>query len=166
MNWKVQQLVYKAYDEIEKGAYEKAIHHLQKAILRDAENPELYAYLGEAHYHQRDFKNAEEAFAKRDELLLKQNSLTPYIEGYRGCISLENNDREKAQILLEKAVQQNVEDPEIHYKLGILYYQQGKMSEALAVLAKLDKFDPSFYYRKIQSLVKEIKSHNTLSNFP
>lgn len=158
MHWKVQALVNNGCASLEKENFAQAITCFEKAIELSPDMSELYAYLGEACYWNREYDRALDAFKRRDELVLQADPLTPYIEGYRGCIFRQKENDPEASLLLKKAVSQNVKDPEIHYQLGILYMREGKFPEALKIFKQMDRLEPSFYYRKIRRLMEELRA--------
>ena len=156
MNIKAQNLVNRGYSLIEQGRFAQAVEILQKAIELAPNESELYAYLGEAFYLNGQYQEANAAFAHRDELVLANDPLTPYIEGYRGCIYFRQGDITRASDLLEKAISNRVKDPEIYYNLGIVRMLEGKPAEAARSLKEISPLDPSFFYRKINALIQRL----------
>ena len=151
-----ETLVNKGYSALEKGDYTKAVDFLEQALKSSPETPEYYAYLGEAYFFNKQYNQAQETFAKRDELILKNSFLDSEIQGYRGCILLEKGEIEKAEILLKEAIEKKVQSPQIYYSLAMLYAQKENFQEAKKILKKIENLDPFFYYRKIKDLVKQI----------
>ena len=152
----VQSLIHKACSCIEKGDYSRAVQHFEKAVGFDPNNSELYAYLGEAYFLHGQYDEAKIAFDRRDELVLQNDPLSPYVTGYRGCIMLNCGEIDRARSMLEESYAKQAKDPELLYHLGILRMLQGSREDSRHFLRKIDALDPSFYYRKIETLIKRL----------
>jgi len=155
MGFKVSRLLKNVYICVDKGDFAGAVAFLEQAIEISPENEELHAYLGEAYILNQQYQQALKAFATHDELILKSYPLTSNIEGYRGRVLLEQGKIEQAQELLEMATSQ-VKDPEIYYSLGLLHLKQQDIQKAHQTLEKIEEIDPSFFYKKIQFLLKQV----------
>ncbi len=153
---KAEALVNKGYAALEKGDYAKAVGFLEQSVKASPENPEYYAYLGEAYFFNKQYMEAENVFSKRDQLVLQDSFLNADVQGYRGCILLEKGEMEKAKDLLEEAAEKKVQSPQIYYSLAMLYLKQQNLPKAKKILQKIENMDPFFYYRKIKDLLKEI----------
>lgn len=156
MSWKIQVLLNKGYTCIEKGLFAEATTIFEELIALSPQNSEYYAYLGEAYYLNTEYEKALQAFEKRNELVLQADPLTPYIEGYKGCIYLRQQRYLQAEKLLQTALRQNIRDPEIYYQAAVLCLLRGDTSQAHKILEQIDKLDPSFCYKKIKTLLNEI----------
>lgn len=156
MKWKIQALLNKAYSQLEENKSGEGVATFENIVTLAPEQSEFYAYLGEAYFLNQEYDKAWQAFAQRDKLLLQADPLTPYLEGYRGCILVEKHEYEKARPLLESAVAKEVKEPEIYYYLGMLYMLEGKLAKAREIIAKIDSMDPAWSYRRICRLLQEI----------
>lgn len=161
MHWKSQSLVNKAYSLIENNNYSEAIVLIKDAIEISPQESELYAYLGELYYLNKDLEQAEQAFQKREEVILQSNPITPYVQGYRGCIEVEKGNYENAHRLLETALEQDVKDPEIFYSLSKLHLIKEESDKSWHYLKEVYKLDPSYSFRKIQELIQAIKTEKS-----
>lgn len=157
MQWQVQHLINRGARYIERQEFSRALECFGKAADLCPAAGEIQAYLGETYYLNREYGKALEAFARRDELVLQADNLTPYVEGYRGCILLEQKNYHGASLLLKKAVDRKIKDPEIYYNLGVLLMMEQKLPEAIGMLKKIDQLEPSFYSRKIQKLMEQLR---------
>lgn len=156
MNWTTQLLLNKGCNQIEQGDFLGATVTFENLLSRHPANSEFCAYLGEAYFLNKQYDKALAVFQQRDALVLQNDPLTPYIEGYRGCILFEQKNYEQARAYLEQAIEKQTKDPEIFYRLGMLYMLQGQQAKAYDILQQIDQLDPSFSYRKIKQLMEEI----------
>jgi len=153
-------LINKGYAAIEEGNYQSAVAQFEKATTISPSNSELYAYLGEAYFLNKEYEKARKALDKRDEIVLGEDQLTPYVIGYRGAILLAQGEVDKAQPLLEKAIAAQVHDPQIYYDFAMLKLIKKEFLEANKLLKKIEAYDPTFYYRKIRELTRTITTNN------
>ncbi|NUM35307.1 MAG: tetratricopeptide repeat protein [Candidatus Brocadiae bacterium] len=153
---RAEALVNKGYSCLEKGDYGDAVKFLKQVVELSPNNPEYYAYLGEACFFNKEYEQAQDAFDKRERLILQNSFLNSDVQGYRGCILLEQGDIEKAEALLKEAVEKKVQSPQIYYSLAMLFLRKKNFQEAKKVLKKIESMDPFFYYRKIKDLLNQI----------
>ncbi len=157
MGLRTQFLVYQYYDALDQSKFSEAIAIMQKAAVISPNDPDVFAYLGEAYFFGREYSKTLESFAKRQILLGKEKDpLEPYINGYRGCILVDKNDFLQAQALLSDAIEKGAQEPHFYYSLAKLHWTQGNWTNAKQILAKVESLDPCFCYRKIQQLMQQI----------
>jgi Flp pilus assembly protein TadD len=154
----MQNLLNKGCKQIEQGDFSQATVTFEKLLELHPTNNEFCAYLGEAYFLNQEYEKARATFKHRDDLVLQNDPLTPYIEGYRGCILFEEQKYEQALPYLEQAIAKQIKEPEIYYRLGILYMIRGQLAQAHKILQQIDQIDPAFSYRKIKKLNEEIWS--------
>ena len=154
---KLSHLVNKAYISIEKGDFGQAVSSLETACKLAPQNSEIHAYLGEAYILNEQYQKAQETFDLRDNLVLNNHPLTPYVEGYRGRIHLEQGQLEEAKTFLQKEAVQAVDDPEILYSRALLEFLEGNNPGAIEILQKIDRLEPAYYHRKIGTLFQTLK---------
>lgn len=152
MSIRVENLLNKGYKSMEKNNYAEAVVFIQKAVDLQPKNAELYAYLGEAYFFAGEYTKAEQAFAQRQKLILNDTYLSTEVQGYQGCILLEQGNIVEAEKLLREAIAQNAQSPQIYYSMAVLLMKQKKDKEAEEYLRKLDILDPFFYFKKIKEL--------------
>lgn len=152
MSIRVENLLNKGYKAMEKNNYAEAVVFIQKAVDLQPKNAELYAYLGEAYFFAGEYTKAEQAFAQRQKLILNDTYLSTEVQGYQGCILLEQGNIVEAEKLLREAIAQNAQSPQIYYSMAVLLMKQKKDKEAEEYLRKLDILDPFFYFKKIREL--------------
>ncbi|BBM88208.1 tetratricopeptide repeat protein [Candidatus Uabimicrobium amorphum] len=163
MNYRASRLVNKAYLQFEKQNYQQALELLKQAREKDPQSDEVYAYLGEAYIYNELYEEAMQTFDEREKLKTKSAHLDPYIQGYRGRVYLERGDFEEAEKLIDIAMKNNANEPEILITKALIHMYRNQMQQALQVMRKVDFNDPSFYYRKIKTLLKKLSKQKDTS---
>ena len=156
MSIRVENFLNKGYKSMEKNNYTEAVVFIQKAVDLQPKNAELYAYLGEAYFFAGEYTKAEQAFAQRQKLILNDTYLSTEVQGYQGCILLEQGNLVEAEKLLRESIAQNAQSPQIYYSMAVLLMKQNKDKEAEEYLRKVDILDPFFYFKKIKELRKKL----------
>ena len=105
MSWKIKNLLNKGYSQVEEGKFGEATETFRKLAELSPDNSEFCAHLGESYFLNKEYDKALAAFQRRDEIVLSSDPLTPYIQGYRGCVFFEQGNYEQAKTLLGLAVQ-------------------------------------------------------------
>ena len=165
-----------------KGEYDAAIKLYKKAIELDPEDADYHGSLGRAYQKKSNLDLAVEAYKKAIELDPK------YLRAYEGLKNIYiNQGRSKRQELyatlgminflkqkydsaiksLKKAIELNPKDAEAHYKLGMVYQEQGdKSSEkdktsyyelALKEYEEAVELAPGEYKKKLERTIEKLK---------
>lgn len=115
------------------GRGQEAIEWIDKAIAQESTNAEFHATRGDIFNYGLDMPNYEEAAKNyRTALQLRPDLVNAHL----GLASLEGVPDEvvslpEAIVSVQKASQVQPENPNIFLRLGTLYFQAGKESEAL-----------------------------------
>lgn len=149
-------LVHGAEVRISAKKWDEALQFIQEeALPAFPENAELWYYLGVVYAQgtKRDTEEAAKAFAKAHELVDPENTelkekidkavqamYAPLVNA--AAKEIEAGNLEKAQGLLEKAVELNPEGSEAWINLGALYLKQKKNAEAVHALEKALELKP------------------------
>lgn len=156
MGIRTQWYIIQSYDALEQGNPQQSISILQHAQKIAPNDPDIYAYLGEAHFWNHQYSEALQAFTQREELLKNRpDPFLPYLQGYRGCILVEEGKLDLALPLLQQSLDQGGQEPHFYYSLAKIQLAKGNAKEAKKILEKIEQLDPCFYYRKIRELLKK-----------
>lgn len=158
MKFKASRLVNKAYSCLEKENFSGALTFLKKAQEADPSDDEVLAYLGEVCIYNEKYQEAKDAFDKRDTVAIKNVHLNPYVEGYRGRIFLEQGEWDKAEELINKAIDEKAIEPEVLYSKALLQLHKNQFNEALSTMRKIEEHEPAFYHKKINTLMKKLSN--------
>lgn len=133
---------------IEKGDYKNAEKELQ-VVLNDLTYPspqKAYINLGLSKFNQKQYPQAQEAFAK----VLETSKDDCVASSYYGRTFFEMKDYPRAAEALDRAIgfcQRSLYD-EPHYYSALAYYRMGERSRSIARFEEILKYYPSGKFRE------------------
>ena len=169
----------------QKGQYEEAVGHLEKAVELAPELPRTRLSLGEAYLNSGRIEEAGEAFfqaLKRDPgnertkrllidnliksgqnrvaekiigSLMKQNPSDNYLLNRMGMALRKQGKLKEALINYQKAIQIDDQDEHLYFNLGRCYFELGALEEALFITGKALKLNPEL--NEARELLAKIK---------
>ena len=129
------KLAMAAFD---KGDYDQAIDHLNKAIDLLPSNPEYHSARGYIYLRDGIREKAEADF----DAALKMHEFEMLAHYGRGMIAYKERNWEDAETFFSRALAVNPDRPETMYYLALVYHRQKNNAAALALMQKaLEKFE-------------------------
>lgn len=124
------------------GQYDDAIALLETSFMQQPEQLQIVYTLAKfliEYGHEEDLSRAEN--------LIKaiQSPSSPEIMDALGRIAYKRKDYDNSQLLFEKSLQLRPENPEYHYHLGMVLFQQGENAAARKHLQKAT-IEPARYH--------------------
>ena len=133
----VNQYMSDALGAYRAKAYPLALKQVQKALLLDANNPDLLAALAEIQLKLGQASGAEQSYQKAQ-------ALSPEKYGMRYAqLLILNGNRPAAISVLEALYRQNPRQPQVAYLLGTSYEDLGQTSMALQYLQQAAQLHPA-----------------------
>ncbi len=121
-----------ALASFDKGDYDQAIDHLNKAIDLLPTQPEYHAARGYIYLRDGVSDKAQEDF----ELALKQHEFEMLAHYGRGMMAYRDKNWEDAETFFSRALAVDPERTETIYYLALVYHRQKKNTQALALMQK------------------------------
>lgn len=115
-----------------------AIMHYEAVLAQDSSNLPLLLRVGELRYRNNDMAQATEAFQKAQSIAPGSASASFWL-----AILAENRGDFAEAIRLLEPIEKKVNDPGVSLRLSYYYSQQKRQTEAIQILEKLTKRDPS-----------------------
>ena len=85
---------------------------------------------------------------------LKDSEFTPFLDTY-GWVNYKNGKTDEALIVLETVIQKEDAIPEMHYHLGMVYIEKGRVEEAKLELEKAVTDDAK--YKALETAKAELE---------
>lgn len=125
--WETLAALYRDIRFIAVGSTDPALRYFKKAQSLEPTNPVFATEIGKLHLDRNETGEAVAAFQRALELK------PDYLDARRGLAKAydELGQTDKALVILEEATRVH-KNPELLYEAGRLYYNQGKLDEAIA----------------------------------
>ncbi len=123
-----------------RGDFATAAREFSKAIELD-DQPDYYNNLGRCYYWLARYKDALIAFAKAEELGMKEPEIVDLYSNIADTYRMQNNTQ-KAVLYYQKSISLNTKYLRAHYELGHMYLKLGDYKNAEERLNLVLKLDP------------------------
>ncbi len=153
------KLALAAYD---KGDYDQALDHLNKAIDLLPTNPEYHAARGYIFLRDGVQEKAQDDF----DLALKLHEFEMLAHYGRGIMAYKERNWEDAETFFNRALAVDPQRPETMYYLALVYHRQKKNAAALGLMQQaLEKFEAAGDKRRsdARQWVRELEKQAKLS---
>jgi Tfp pilus assembly protein PilF len=134
-----QKLFDKALDELEAGKSEAAAKSLKELVENDPKDWAAWTVLGNIHYNDKRFEDAEKAYDRSMEL---RNDYVPALIG-KGRTTLNLKRSDKAIEVLKAALAIDPNSADVNHYLGEAYFQIRKGSLGIPHMNRAIEIDPN-----------------------
>jgi tetratricopeptide (TPR) repeat protein len=127
--WNNRGIIYREIVGLVGGAAEESIKSFERSVLLEPTNPVFYTELGKLHLSLEDGQRAKDYFQKA------QEKKPDYAEAIiQEALILEKEDvLQEAITKLENLIARDLWNIEAHFQLGRLYYNVGRIDEAIGL---------------------------------
>ncbi|HNY97650.1 MAG TPA: tetratricopeptide repeat protein [Candidatus Pacearchaeota archaeon] len=139
-SWETKSLYFKELNPVIGGLQEKTLKVFEEALKLDPVNPVFYLEIGKLYLAQQDFPKAEEYFNKA--LSLKPDYADSLVQ--KANLLEKEGNMDEAIALAEEALKMNpYNNIDGVYNLARLYYNAGRISEAITRLNAIAEVMPN-----------------------
>ena len=133
---------------VKSGRYGDGLSYLESALehlsIKNKSRPEIFAYIAYAQFSMgRSYESLENYQQAIDNWIKDGDFKKSELLYNLGRIYLQKNDISKAQSAFLQGLKLDEKDSNIHFGLGISYYEQDNKEESLYHLERAIELDPS-----------------------